>query len=938
MAMTDGYVTDSSGGDWKYANLGGPGSGDIGSVTADAYVRTYNSNNPGSNAGGGGGVTVDYTNANWLATVPTFPLSETGPFIPWAGVSPMSLNTALIVWSQPIHILDKSKIGASGIKAISVNGRLMSIQFDDKVSIDGAESFSIQFGKGAVIAYGGDDFAATSGSLSIQVKCTTTFQIEQCYLCGNPAPIWAVCQNLQGANGPTNILPLDKLATLDPSDVTPSRGYFMGVLASGAVACGSVTVRIMGTAGPDVTLNATWDDTVAGFPGMAVQYIHGCGMDCNGGEGNVARPEAGEARCWVGEDIIKPMPRTIPVSFFDEIVLTQTEVIFPSTVQTVTLQLPTEIETLPDFPLIVTLETDPIDVLTDIQVENIPVITDLNEIEFVALKAVGPLDNLQFVSDGGQTEAIIITALGVDSVALLKAVGTIEPVTIVELFDVQQGTVVYNELPVAIEVGLKTDEILLTVPQVDIVGTDVLLNTTPVIKEITDISTTSVVKIPTESPADFLGSVHSGNMRPVTGLAQVTIVSYSVPDNSLFSSSDTASFGVVASLNNTNFLVPSVPSGALWLLGSNTMNIEVCIGGSPTTVSVITSLITSTVVATSRSASVVTTSQVAAVTNIATRSPSRITQTATGVLVAPLTPYVSEIERVAPVGIDVIQDFTPIVSDLVAATAIITSEVVDLVFTIPDLTSTEIVAYTAIPPNVIAYLPIEDPQSVVIDLPDSIEATNVDVITDLGTTLVDVITGDLRDATLELTDTTHTDTEFATYNLQVVTDVLSTNIIAITELDIRVTDLKIVGEVEQTEIVLPSDQITQTAIIIDPDGDITMISVTDPSCDAKFKFLNHDGEPLKFTAGAWSGDCCNGGPMCMPSEGPAEEEDCSNFFLLSGNYTLADKGTAETCYGFTCTGEPDCEGPDKNIANNGGLYPCITNVKRIRRTGRSNSG
>lgn len=155
---TDGYITSTSSGDWRFSNTGQGTRGDVqdGDVNSDAYIRLERQ--AGAVAGTkvdalgaiSAGPVIDFTSlGSLLAGAPSAPGA---PFVVWAGVSPLSLSEVLIVWNQPIVILDRAKI--LGGDTVSVAGRLMVVGLAEPIAIDGEEQATVTLQPGAVGVYG----------------------------------------------------------------------------------------------------------------------------------------------------------------------------------------------------------------------------------------------------------------------------------------------------------------------------------------------------------------------------------------------------------------------------------------------------------------------------------------------------------------------------------------------------------------------------------------------------------------------------------------------------------------------------------------------------------------------------------------------------------------------------------------------------------------
>lgn len=399
MAKTDGYITDSQGGDWKTSNTGGSGRGDVTDVEGNAYIRTSDGPQPGVKVLVDGSVSsgpsIDFADANGLLSGAGAADGER-PFIVWAGVSPMSLSEGLIVWNQPIVLLDKSKIS---FDTVTVVGRLMVVKFSGPVSIDGSDSEQCTIQAGAVGYYkdsqenqcpapaGGDaqanpgqgeqgntpaDQPAAQPDQSIfcdmcnpdaqcgnfegskagfvvnndlgpfDLKCTHTFSLTPCKTCGGQADakVWMVAMDIFASTMPLEVYSIDALIEYD-TDAVGSYSYedatFPAVLAQDTDCCpdSPPSALIIGTAGPPVEVSAEWNGDMPGFEGQPCKYIvNPCGTYCSA-PADELQPD--DVDCIVGEDIIKPVQRSCPVSFFEPWVVTTTVLTLPTTTYTVEL-------------------------------------------------------------------------------------------------------------------------------------------------------------------------------------------------------------------------------------------------------------------------------------------------------------------------------------------------------------------------------------------------------------------------------------------------------------------------------------------------------------------------------------------------------------------------------------------------------------------------
>ena len=170
--LTDGYVQGNTNDAWQYTNVrdrAGPNP----SATDDAYLRVERLGGPiaGTKVDANGSVSAGpevsfMTPGELLGTVSgdappsvsTLEEAQQSLYIKWAGIHPGSLREVLIVWSQDIVLLNRTKItrtgGAGGaIEGVGVEGRLMTIALSAPVSINGEEQAVFSFGPGSVGSY-----------------------------------------------------------------------------------------------------------------------------------------------------------------------------------------------------------------------------------------------------------------------------------------------------------------------------------------------------------------------------------------------------------------------------------------------------------------------------------------------------------------------------------------------------------------------------------------------------------------------------------------------------------------------------------------------------------------------------------------------------------------------------------------------------------------
>ena len=452
MAQADGYLTDdpSPSGPWLRSNTG-TGTGTVSfPLTSPVYARLEHPSAPiaGTRVDGEGNVSegpkIKFTEPGGLLS--GAPAAQAArPYIVWAGVNPMSLSEALVVWNTNIVLLNKSKIGGGDV--VSVTGRLMVINMGSPIAINGLEQRLMTFEPGAVGFYksdgapddcpdnpvpqtqgpagGGiadppappDPCACTSAiagdggggaggaaganvdallfstlcnptaqcgdfegnksqfivnnGLNVPVRCTHPFYLALlktcgCVKCTRNSELWEAAMELYGATEPGQVYPLDQLRQLDPCNVGVvnfSNGYGASLLSdvscAGIPDCPMAQVEIIGRFGRTVPKTGNWNHPNPGYEGQAVIYKPECEEFCT--EDCKATVTPDQADCFVPEDIIKPVQRSVPVSFFDSWFVTTTEITIPSSCFTT------------DLTLMTSCKTDLVEFVTDLETATIQV-------------------------------------------------------------------------------------------------------------------------------------------------------------------------------------------------------------------------------------------------------------------------------------------------------------------------------------------------------------------------------------------------------------------------------------------------------------------------------------------------------------------------------------------------------------------------------------
>lgn len=359
MAKLDGLVWKKGDDGWKDipAGIGHAGTS-FNIETDDAVVRVEDQVKAGF-----GGKKIDFTKLNDLEkAVPPDNDLDKPPKVQWAGVHPTNLAAGIILWSRPVIILDPERI--TGGSNPSMNGRVMTVQLDGTVKIDGSDTKNISIQAGAVGSYGegtdndspnvtsnlselspatqndsslGDDQTSqTVGekipvfypcqSENITVGCVYTYKVEdalQVGACaGKPHKIWGACFCIWGSTIPLGVFPFGQTVDLDPAALGPdnSQGLYPGVISSTSYVDrgAQCVVRVTGVSGPSVSLKGVNDSPLPFQPGAFVGFeAYNCETVCGVADATKIR-EVDEALAYVDEDIIKPQELTLPLHTFLE--------------------------------------------------------------------------------------------------------------------------------------------------------------------------------------------------------------------------------------------------------------------------------------------------------------------------------------------------------------------------------------------------------------------------------------------------------------------------------------------------------------------------------------------------------------------------------------------------------------------------------------------
>lgn len=94
------------------------------------------------------------------------------------------------------------------------------------------------------------------------------------------------------------------------------------------------------------------------------------------------------------------------------------------------------------------------------------------------------------------------------------------------------------------------------------------------------------------------------------------------------------------------------------------------------------------------------------------------------------------------------------------------------------------------------------------------------------------------------------------------------------------------------------------ALVLDAEGDITMVTAADPGCDVRYKWINRGSEILKLTIPQNSSGPCSS-PIFNKTEVPYEDLLCNNVFLAYCNHVLMPKKTGSHLRAPVYDGKPE---------------------------------
>ena len=347
MAKTDGLIWPTGDNGWKKIPTG-PGyiPQNFSANSTAVQLRCVKGAGP---VAGAPGPIVDFTSPDQLETAN--PPADGKPVVQWAGVHPTDLRVALIVWSCPVVILDKTKFNTGG--NISVNGRVMTVELSDSVDIDGGNPQTVVIHSGGVGGYGtvtdnsnipagviaadtkndttdvpADSASPTAGQqipaffvndeTTLNVICVYQFEMRDMLHCGGAKnhKAWGICWCLWGSTTPMDLFPFGTFKTVDPANlIPPALQHYAGAVTAFADRGQSVPISVVGTAGPAVTVQACLESGVALQDGEFVGFNdYECDTLC--GTPDRTKVIRDEAIPFVDEDIMKPALRTLPLAFF----------------------------------------------------------------------------------------------------------------------------------------------------------------------------------------------------------------------------------------------------------------------------------------------------------------------------------------------------------------------------------------------------------------------------------------------------------------------------------------------------------------------------------------------------------------------------------------------------------------------------------------------
>lgn len=897
---------------------------------------------------------------------------------------------------------------------------------------------------------------AVNNAMVFPLRCTVPFvllQLKVCDCCGGPgvtstcegaAPVWLASMVVFGTTLPTEVLPLDRLFEIYPCHIAKDlndAGGIPATLREDIECCAFGEADIIGTSGPIVTIEGRWkgDGTrLPGYAGQTIKIIYRCvcdpcieDPDCNGcgggGEGvdddciNLFYSD--DAQCWVQEDIIKPLPRTAPVSFFDEMGVTTTTINVPAYYQT------TAIPAL-QVVTITNIVTTAVQTITAISTHHTTSIWNVTSAPSVSATVVTTIPGeTKSWLEIDTSKITVVTDLDKVTKEFAEITVLDKPASLFTFTDYATAAAVVAVSPSTTHFTFETIPVLTDTPQLITITdfkTDVKsvisdLGTTTLVVPVGDgglvstFSTTQLNNVPYDIQTGIINVITTttpgaGTFTPITEATGVTYIS-SVPQiwpYFITTFAQTQSGAMINWIGSNIFNIPVVDYLTSSPVPINANNWSQFVGArlDTTSIQVVTDLATTTIEyaygpktatisatlsgagaaslivvvtdITTTSIVVATSQQTTMLTAQTFTAPDPLeTATAllpTGSISRPLQLYTT-IGLVAnpyywngqyfyttppPAGtITIHQTFNSAnnlnLGGVVAPTAFSSANLqfVDqlstvaagtaLITAITSITTTPITQLSDVATNTIYAFAGASPIGTAtvlthnatgtITLVTDIATESITYVTNPATSTIYAFTADPAKSVIALTDvatgiiTVATDTKSTTLNsdsgfiptedpnalrtaITWVSTLHTESINVVTSIDTITAPITSLG-VEEIESVKLDDEEPWITVIQDIGagedlevlklgGDIKLITTTTPGCDRKYKFLNHDGDPLRTTSVGYSYEDCPPEELCgsirqeVTGTHPLEV-DCKNFIMLTGRWVNRPDNRAEDC-------------------------------------------
>lgn len=184
-------------------------------------------------------------------------------------------------------------------------------------------------------------FVVNNG-MKVPTRCCHPFMLQQLFVNGGggtcpckPCPVWMACLYVFGATCPLEVFSVDQLVTIGDTNLCHFDELFTtgvpGALHEDANCCGPCKIEIVGNAGPQVLIDAEWRGEIPGVAGQAVDLQYLSTISCSGTPCQSVLEDQSPADTWTEEGILKPVPRVLPVAFFNELKLRTTEITMVTT-------------------------------------------------------------------------------------------------------------------------------------------------------------------------------------------------------------------------------------------------------------------------------------------------------------------------------------------------------------------------------------------------------------------------------------------------------------------------------------------------------------------------------------------------------------------------------------------------------------------------------